>query len=607
MAAFALCRDCRAEYEDPRDRRFHAQPVACPACGPRLRALDPGGAEVAGEPIAWAASQLLEGKTGAIKGIGGWHLACDARDEAAVADLRRRKHRDEKPFALMVRDLAAAEELCQVSAAERALLGSPARPIVLLRKRPGARVAAAVAPDNPLLGVMLPYAPVHHLLLRALGPAPLVMTSGNLSDEPIAFDDRDALARLGGLAGLFLSHYRRIHSRCDDSVVRVVGSETVHFRRSRGYAPLPVRLPRPVRTPTLALGGELKATFALADGENGFLSHHLGDLGYAEAFRAYLASIPQYEALYGIAPRRLVHDLHPDYASTRYAIERAAREGVELVAVQHHHAHMASRTAENGLRGRALGVCFDGMGFGPDGTLWGGEFLLGDCARVERVAHLAPVAMPGGEQATREPWRMAVAHLRAAGVELGPLAARAPAQALRTVDRMLDRSFNAPLTSSMGRLFDAAAAIANVCDAVSCEGQAAIRLESLAATAPADGAYPFDAAGSSIDVRPLIAALARDALQGTAQALLARRFHSTVVALTLQTCARLCAQGGVRDVVLSGGVFLNAILLREVCAGLAARGLRAFRHRLVPPNDGGLSLGQLAVAAARDACPPQQE
>ena len=591
MAAFEMCGECRAEYEDPRDRRFHAQPIACPRCGPRLRALDGRGDAVGAlDPIAWAAAHLLEGKIVALKGLGGWHLACDARNADAVAELRRRKHRDEKPFAIMVADFAAAEELCDISAKERELLVSPARPITLLRKRPGIPVAEAVAPSDPNLGIMLPYTPLHHLLLREVS-VPLVMTSGNRSDEPIAYDDGDALRRLSGIADVFLAHDRPIHSRCDDSVMRVISGAPLPLRRSRGYAPLPLKLPAPVSVPTLALGGELKSTFALAEGAHCFLSHHLGDLEYAEAYRAYAAAIDHYQELYRIAPRRIVHDLHPDYASTRYAQGRA----LPTLAVQHHHAHMASCMAEHGLKGPCIGVCFDGMGFGTDGTLWGGEFLVGGYGEVERAAHLEAVPMPGGEQATREPWRMAVSHLRAAGEEIGKLA---PAPAIRAVEQMLDRSFNAPLTSSMGRLFDAVAAIACVCDRVSFEGQAAMRLESLAAGVAPDGAYDFEIDRALIRCAPLISAVVRDVRRGVAAPLVARRFHSTVVEIAVRTCERLRKKS--RDVVLSGGVFMNAILLRETTERLEGRGFRVFSHHLVPPNDGGLCLGQLAIAAAKE-------
>jgi hydrogenase maturation protein HypF len=370
----------------------------------------------------------------------------------------------------------------------------------------------------------------------------------------------------------------------------------VHFRRSRGYAPLPIRLPAAVKEPTLAVGGELKSTFALADGKNGFISHHLGDLEYAAAFRAFAASIAHYEGLYRISPRRVVHDLHPDYASTRYAQER----GLPRLAVQHHHAHMASCLTENDVKGEAVGVCFDGMGYGADGTLWGGEFLIGDCRGFRRAAHLALVPMPGGERATREPWRMAIAHLRAAGEDFGIIAARVDAQALRAVERMIARSFNSPLTSSMGRLFDAVAAIAGACDRASFEGPGAIRLEALASEVESCGAYQFGCVGEQIDARPVISEAVRDARSGIPAAVIARRFHAGVASMIARVCERLRAETGIEQVALTGGVFMNAILLRESLELLGARGFRAFRHRLVPPNDGGLSLGQLAVAAAQD-------
>src|SRR5712671_595398 len=374
MARFALCPDCSAECHDPSDRRFHAQPTCCPRCGPTLQPLDSRGAALdEPDPVAFAARELSRGRIGAIKGVGGYHLACDARSEPAVSELRRRKARDEKPFAMMVRDLAAAAALCRLSPEERALLASPARPIVLLDRREGGGVAASVAPRSPQLGLMLPYAPLQHLILREVG-GPLVMTSGNRSDEPIAHDDRDALERLSGIADFFLVHDRPIHTRCDDSVLRVAGNEPLPVRRSRGYAPLPIRLPLSLSRPALALGGQLKATFALGAAKRAFVSHHLGDLDHPAALRAWEESIARYQDLCRVQPARLVHDLHPDYASTRWALA----SGLERLSVQHHHAHFASCLAENGFVGPALGVCFDGTGYGLDGTIWGGEFLAGD-------------------------------------------------------------------------------------------------------------------------------------------------------------------------------------------------------------------------------------
>jgi hydrogenase maturation protein HypF len=611
MAAFPMCPACRAEYEDPADRRFHAEPTACPACGPRLRLHDGGGRphEVP-DPLAHFAAAIRAGQIGALKGLGGYHLVCDATAGAAVAELRRRKHRDEKPFAVMVADAGAADALCTVSPQERGLLCSTRRPIVLLRKRPTAAVADAVAPGSPHLGLMLPYTPLHHLLMREVGGTPLVMTSGNRSDEPIAYQDDDAFARLAGIADLFLAHDRPIHVRCDDPVTRVVGGTELPVRRSRGSAPQPVPLPFDSPRPVLAVGGQLKGTFALARDRHAFLSHHLGDLDHYSAYRAFERDIELYEQLFEIRPELLVHDLHPDYTSTRYAQDRATREGLEHVAVQHHHAHMASCMAEHGLTGPVIGVTFDGTGYGTDGAVWGGEFLTGDYREFRRAAHLRYVGMPGGERAIREPWRMAVAHLADAGWSGALPRGDVPEAAQRTVRVMLQRGVNAPPTSSAGRLFDAAAALAGVRQSVSYEGQAAVELEWLATTVPPpDGSYPFElthaeegeSPGPSLvaDTRPLVRAVAEDAARGTAAASIARRFQTTVVEMIAAVCGRIRERSGLNEVVLSGGVFLNALLTSEVTDRLTGDGFAVYRHRLVPPNDGGLSLGQLAVAGHR--------
>ncbi len=607
MASFPLCPACRAEYEDPRDRRFHAQPIACPACGPHLQLLDANGQPIsAADPLHFFAAALTEGKIGAIKGLGGYHLACAAGNPAAVAELRRRKHRDEKPVAVMVADVAATESLAEVGPAERALLLSPQRPIVLLRKRPaGSGIAEEVAPRNPFLGVMLPYTPLHYLLLRSVAGIPLVMTSGNRSDEPIAYRE-DERARLAGIADLFLTHNRPIHVRCDDSVTRVVEGLELPVRRSRGYAPRPIELPLPCPRRLLAVGGQLKATFALGRQRQAFLSHHLGDLDHFDAFQAFEKDIALYQQLFGITPEVLVHDQHPDYASSRYARQRAVQEGSQLLTVQHHHAHMAACMAEHGLTGPVIGVTFDGTGLGTDGAIWGGEFLVGDYRNFRRGAHLRYVGMPGGDQAIREPWRMALAHLLDAGVDLPELKARFLHVQWRSIQKMVERGINTPWTSSMGRLFDAVAALANVRDRVSYEGQAAVELEWLATETPADRSYPFEVCPSRegeetplvIDTRPLIRTVAAEAAAGVAAAQLARRFHSTLVDLIAEVCERLRQASGIEMVVLSGGVFLNVLLTVEATARLRASGFRVYRHRLVPPNDGGLSLGQLAVAAA---------
>jgi hydrogenase maturation protein HypF len=601
MVTFAMCPACRAEYDDPADRRFHAQPTACADCGPSLRLLDAAGQPIAtDDPLAHFAAALRDGRIGALKGLGGYHLACAARNPAAVAELRRRKHRDEKPFAVMVPDLATAGAVAEVTPEERALLLSPRAPIVLLRKRVSGTVAEEVAPRNPYLGVMLPYTPLHHLLLRAAGGGPLVMTSGNRSDEPIAYRDDDATERLASIADLFLVHDRPIHVRCDDSVTRVVAGAELPVRRSRGYAPRPIELPFDCPRPILAVGGQLKATFALGRGRQAFLSHHLGDLDHYEAYRAFEKDVALYEQLFGVAPQLIAHDLHPDHATTHYARDRSARLGTPLLAVQHHHAHLASCLAENGLNEPAVGVSFDGTGFGTDGAVWGGEFLVGDYRTVRRAAHLRYVGLPGGDRAIREPWRMAVAHLADAGVESPALKARLLPVEVRTVRRMLERGLNTPPTSSAGRLFDTVATLAGVRDRVSYEGQAAVELEWLASGVAPDGAYPFDLGGSPlvVDTRPIIRAVVADVARGGGAALVARRFHSTMVDMIAAVCGRLRVETRLGVVTLSGGVFLNALLTTEVSARLAADGFRVYRHRLVPPNDGGLSLGQLAIAAA---------
>jgi hydrogenase maturation protein HypF len=611
MAGFTMCAACREEYENPTDRRFHAQPTCCPACGPRLQLLDGQGRPIASaDPVVSFTAALLAGQIGALKGLGGYHLACDSRSGTVVSELRRRKHRDEKPFALMVADVEAAEALCEVQPAERELLLSPRRPIVLLRKRPATEIATEVAPDNPFLGVMLPYTPLHHLLLDAMEKVPLVMTSGNRSDEPIAYEDHDATKRLAGIADLFLTHDRPIRVRCDDSVTRVLDRVELPLRRSRGYAPQSIRLPLECPLPILAVGGQMKGTFALGRDRNAFVSHHLGDLDEYNAFQAFIRDIELYERLFALSPRLVVHDLHPDYASTRYAVERvnaASESGVHLLSVQHHHAHMASCMAEHGLDESVIGVSFDGTGYGTDGAIWGGEFLVGDYARFRRAAHLRYVGMPGGERAIKEPWRMALAHLIDARADTKLMSKRLPPQAIRTVAKLLERRFNTAFTSSAGRLFDAVTSLAGVRDRVSFEGQAAMELEWLAEKVAPDGNYSFDIAESpdyeetqmvfTVDTRPLVRDVARDAIHGIEAALIARRFHSTMVEVIASVCCRLRQTTGLEAVALSGGVFMNVLLTREASKRLTSEGFRVYRHRLVPPNDGGLSLGQLAIGA----------
>jgi hydrogenase maturation protein HypF len=601
MAGFAMCADCAAEYHDPADRRFHAQPVCCPACGPRLRLLDSGGAQTAGDPLAGAVSALRRGQVLAVKGLGGYHLAVDAGSQDATALLRARKHREDKPFALMVADVAAARDRCEVDEVAAGLLASTRRPVVLLPRRPGAPVADAVAPGNRQLGVMLPYTPLHHLLLRDFG-SPIVLTSGNVSDEPIAYQDADALHRLDGIADVFLTHDRPIHMRADDSVVRSLRGREMLLRRSRGYAPEPLTLRGRFRRPVLACGAELKSTFCLGTENRAFLSQHIGDLENYETLRSFTEGIEHFRRLFGITPEVVAYDLHPEYLSTKYALER---DDVELVGVQHHHAHIASCLADNDEDGPVIGVAFDGTGFGTDGTLWGGEFLLADLAEFERAGHLAGVPMPGGAAAIRQPWRMAAAYLDAAYPNGLPdalaVAARNP-RAWPDVLAMARRGVNAPVTSSAGRLFDAVAALLGVRDAINYEGQAAVELEQLADPAER-AAYPAAISDGSpllVTGADLVRAAAEDLLAGVRPDVIAARLHNGAAAMISRACLLLRERSGLGTVALSGGVFQNLLLLNAAVQLLEHDGFRVLTHARVPPNDGGISLGQAAVAAARD-------
>ncbi len=600
MADFVMCADCAGEYADPADRRFHAQPVCCPACGPRLVLVDSSGRQLAGDPVAGALDLLGQGSILAVKGLGGYHLATDATDEAAVAALRSRKHREERPFAVLVADLEAARRLVEISPAEEALLASTARPIVLLRRRPGSGVAADVAPNSPFLGLLLPYTPLHHLLSRGAA-GPLVLTSGNVSDEPIAYLDGDARERLSPIADAFLTHDRAIHTRVDDSVARVVQGRALLIRRSRGYVPAPVPVPWAFPRPVLACGPELKNTFALGRGRAVFLSHHIGDLENYETLRSYTDGIAHFQQLFDIRPEVVAYDLHPEYLSTKYALDVP---DVRLVGVQHHHAHIVSCLADNGVDGPVIGVAFDGLGWGEDATLWGGEFLLADRAAFQRVAHFATVPLPGGAMAVRQPWRMAAAHLDAAYGGSPPADFAVTARHGRQWADVLAAAaagVNSPLTSSVGRLFDAVSAMLGVRDTAGYEGQAAIELEHL--VDPAErGAYPaglIDGSPLQISGGDLIRAVAEDLLVAVPAPVIAGRFHNGVIRTVVDVCSRLRRDLGVETVALSGGVFQNLVLVQGCTRSLEADGFRVLTHSRVPPNDGGISLGQAVVAAAR--------
>lgn len=602
MADFALCPRCRAEYDEPRDRRFHAQPNACGACGPAYRLVRPDGQtvpQVAGEDVFQAARRLVAaGAVLALKGIGGYHLVCDARREEAVRRLRQRKGREGKPLAVMCRDADQVRRLCLLSPQEERLLSSPARPIVLLPKGEALELAASVAPGNPCLGVMLPYAPPHWLLLEAEDV--WVMTSGNRSGEPMVKDDDAALAELAGMADYFLQHNRPIHCGVDDSVARVVAGQAQLLRRSRGYAPRPIRLPGAV-PPLLAAGGELKNAFCLARGDHAFVSPHVGDLGHAATYDAYAAQVAHLEGLFGVRPEAVAYDPHPAYLAGRYARQR----GLPLVAVQHHHAHAAAVMAEHALAGPVLALAFDGAGYGEDGRLWGGEFLLARYGGYRRLAHLAYRPLPGGEQAVRQPWRLAAwAWYEAFGEEA--LRREAPwPPGWQLVVQAARAGLGTPLTSSAGRLFDTAAALLGVCGEVHYEGQAALELEGQAAQAAHAGeVLPWQLRPASdrpwqLDLAPLLAALAAQRRQRAPVPWLAACFHATLAAAAVETAHRLAQAHGLRQVVLGGGVWQNALLLQQVLAGLAAAGLEVFLPRQLPFNDGGLAYGQAAVAGAR--------
>ena len=604
MAGFVMCDLCRAEYEDPADRRFHAEPNACPVCGPHLSLLAPDGTVLATaeDALDGTVAMLAEGRVLAVKGLGGYHLAVDATAPAPVAELRRRKARDDKPFALMVPDLAAARRLCHLTPDAEAALTSPRRPIVLAPRREPDDPANPIAPRLPELGLMLPYTPLHALLMDAVD-RPLVMTSGNLSDEPIAADDDDALVRLGPMVDAILTSNRPIHIRCDDAVVRArpPGKPVQMLRRSRGFAPEPLPLVRPTTAQVLAVGGELKNTVAVAKGATVVASHHIGDLEHLAAYRSFLQAVDHLCHLTGVTPDVVAHDLHPEYLSTKFAAEL----DLPAVGVQHHHAHIASCLAEHQREEPVLGVAFDGLGMGTDGTIWGGEFLVADLAGFRRVGHLRTVALPGGNQAIREPWRMGMAWAWAAlGREEAERFGRSVDDRWRAVLDMVERPGTLQ-TSSAGRLFDGVAALLGLRARVTYEAQAAIELEACAASAtPAAGpGYEVDVAVERagdllvVDPAPLVARVVAERDRGTAVPDISAAFHTGLGRAVATVAAGLAGDNGLDTVALSGGVFQNARLTEVVEDELSARGLAVLVHRHVPPNDGGVSIGQAAVAA----------
>jgi len=605
MRRFRMCPACQAEYDTPTDRRFHAQPNACPACGPRLELFDAAGNRIdTDNVVAGAAEMLRQGDIIAVKGLGGFQLACDASNGAVVAELRKRKQRPGKPLAVMLANLDEIRRHCELDAVEAELITSAAAPIVLLCWRKDSDLAPEVAPGNRYLGVMLPYTPLHNVLLRAAG-MPLVMTSGNLSEEPICRDNDEALRRLGGIADYFILHDRDIRARYDDSVALVTGGTPGMIRRARGYAPSPITLSRPVPQ-IFATGGQEKNAFCLTRDRNAFLSQHIGDMENAETLAHYEDTLALYKRLFRVVPEVVAHDAHPDYATTRFAADYAAEWHIPVLPVQHHHAHVVSCLAENGHHGGpVIGVAFDGTGYGTDGAVWGGEFLVCEGAKFTRAAHLEYVPMPGGEACIRRPGRMAFAYLEslAGGADARlPLVAWFGETETEIIRRQMACRLNAPLTSSAGRLFDAVAALCGFKGAIQYEAQAAIYLEMAASGGsaayqpypyslePRDGCY-------NVRLGDLIAAVEGDVLGGVGTVEVAARFHRTVSDIILKTVSVISTASGISTVALSGGVFQNRLLLSLAREMLADAGFTVLSHRLVPANDGGLALGQALIAA----------
>jgi hydrogenase maturation protein HypF len=602
MLPFTMCPVCQKEYEAPADRRFHAQPNACSDCGPSLRLTDREEKEIPGDAIEMTLDLLVRGFIVAIKGLGGIHLACDAKNQDAVSTLRSRKYREDKPFAVMCRDIDEAKEHCEIDEEEERLLLGVERPIVIMRKKNNCTIADAVAPYQNALGVMLPYSPLHHLMLN--GPLKtLVMTSGNVSDEPIAYKNEEAICRLRKIADGFLFHNREIHMRCDDSVTRAFDGKPYILRRSRGYVPFPIKLAFPIEM-ILACGGELKNTFCLTRGPYAFMSHHIGDLENLETLSSFEEGIEHFKRLFYIEPKVVAYDLHPDYLSTQYAL---SVPNIQKVGIQHHHAHIVSAMAENGVEGDVIGVALDGTGFGSDGNIWGGEFIRANLRDFDRLVHLKNVPMPGGSMAIKEPWRMAMVYLvEAFGEEAYnlriDLMKRVALQKREILKRMIEKKINTPWTSSMGRLFDAISSILSVRDEVHYEGQAAIELEMIADLEVKEE-YPFHLQKEErpmvIDPKEIVRGVVRDLVEGVLPSKISRKFHRAIARIVVETCDVIRCEEKLNRVVLSGGVFQNMSLLSLVKDDLERLGFETYTHHLVPTNDGGISLGQAVIAHMR--------
>ncbi|NCO34415.1 MAG: carbamoyltransferase HypF [Armatimonadetes bacterium] len=613
MSVFPMCDECQREYDDAGNRRFHAQPNACPVCGPRVSLITRHGDStgLTGDAAIVETQRLLiEGAVVAIKGLGGYHLACDALNETAVANLRSRKHREDKPFALMAPNLETIGQCCDVTEHERSLLTSRQRPIVLLQRRGGLPVAHSVARGNRCLGFMLPYTPLHYLLLHPSSTTnaeppftALVMTSGNIGDEPIAYRDDEARERLQNIADFVLTHNRDIHIRCDDSVVRAVNEKPQFLRRSRGYAPRPVLLPFEFPQPVLAVGAHLKNTFCLVKDRQAFISHHIGDLENMETLASFTEGIEHFKGLFDADPQIIAHDMHPEYLSTKWARDQ---RGVQLLPVQHHHAHIVSAMVEHGIEGPVIGVSFDGTGYGTDGTVWGGEVLVANLADFNRVAHVVPVPLPGGGAAVREPWRMGAVWLAEAFgddfLELDiPFVRDLDRSKWGLLHRMIEKNLNCPTTTSMGRLFDAVAALIGIRNEVNYEGQAAVELEQCADVDSAES-YQFDLlTGTPLKMNPVpvVQSIVRDLMDSVPATRIASRFHNAVAQVIRGVCLQMRERTSIGCVALSGGVFQNMLLLQRARRSLLDEGFAVYTNEKVPPNDGGISLGQAAVAAAR--------